>query len=463
MTIQDAERPCSVPDAPVVEPARASAVEPVPAAGPAAAEPVSAAAPAAAAEPAPAAAPVSAASLRSGAERGRRARRIIGPLQASAPIPLTPRQQSYLRARRWTDALLAGAGLLATAVLMAAVAAGVAVSMGRPVLFTQERMTRDGRIFRLRKFRSMRAIAPDGSDDDAARLVPFGRFLRASSLDELPSLWNVVRGDLSLVGPRPLTTDYYGRFSAEQFARHGVPAGLTGYAQVNGRNMLAWDDRLTLDQEYVERVGPLLDLRILWDTVATVLRRDGVTDQGGVTMSDFPGPQSTDRLELELQQPRESAHPTAQRWLCRDREGRRILQGTVRVADGIAELRALRLGPGFTDLDLEVLDPDLLAPDIFDADLLDEAILLLTSRLRAVHQAQWAILTAEAPLPEMLADALGRAGFVVPGGDAGFPTRQLPPVPQHGGGGGLIGYLGLVEDGFDVPQLAALDQQRRTR
>ncbi|HJF49970.1 MAG TPA: sugar transferase, partial [Brachybacterium paraconglomeratum] len=221
--------------------------------------------------------------------RGRRARTIVGPIQHLDPIRLSPGQQSYLRRRRRADVVLGSIGLAITALPMLAISAGVMVTMGRPVLFTKERMTQDGRVFRLRKFRSMRAVAPDGSDDDAARLVPFGRMLRETSLDELPSLWNVVRGDMALVGPRPLTTDYSGRFSAEQFARHTVPAGLTGYAQVHGRNSLAWDDRLTMDQEYVRRVGLVLDLRILVDTVTAVLHRRGVTDEDGVSMADFPG------------------------------------------------------------------------------------------------------------------------------------------------------------------------------
>lgn len=364
--------------------------------------------------------------VHSGAVRGRRARVIVGPVQSVTPIVLTQRQQSYLRVRRWTDAILAGLGLLVAALPILAVAVGVMMTMGRPVLFTQERMTQDGRIFRLRKFRSMRAVAPDGSDDDAARLVPFGRFLRASSLDELPSLWNVVKGDMSLVGPRPLTTDYYGRFSGEQFARHAVPAGLTGYAQVNGRNTLGWDDRLAMDQEYVAQVGPLLDLRILLGTVTTVLRRHGVTDEGGVTMADFPGPQAT--TELALEGP--DAHGS---WACRDREGESVLAGSALLLDGNVVQLGLRFGPQGPSAPPETLD---------------EAILLLASRLRVKLQAEWAFLAPGSELSEALVAALMRAGFVVPSAATRFPTQGPPPVALPDGTTPLIAFLGLPEENF---------------
>lgn len=390
-----------------------------------------------------AAAPSAVAAVRNATERGRRARVIVGPRQAQTPITLSSRQQDYLRVRKWIDALLAGLGLLIAALPMLAIAAGVALALGRPVLFTQERMTQDGRIFRLRKFRSMKAMAPDGSDDDAARLVPFGRFLRASSLDELPSLWNVLLGDMSLVGPRPLTTDYYGRFSADQFSRHAVPAGLTGYAQINGRNTLGWDDRLVMDQEYVERVGPIMDLKILLGTVTTVLRRHGVTDESGVTMADFPGPQST--YELELDGPDDRGD-----WACQDRKGRIVLEGTVqRYGADIAQLE-LRLGTRAQGDDVDVdLDPG----------LLDESILLLVSRLRVTHGAEWGHLAPGVELPAPLAAALSRAGFVTPGSAVRYPTHEpLPELPpealspaQTGPAAAvppLIAFLGLPEESF---------------
>ncbi len=373
------------------------------------------------------------------AGRGRRARGIVGPIQHLSPIRLAPGQVSYLRRRRRADVVLGGIGLAVSALPMLVISAGVMVTMGRPILFTQERMTQDGRVFRLRKFRSMRAVAPDGSGDDAARLVPFGKLLRETSLDELPSLWNVVRGDMSLVGPRPLTTDYFGRFSADQFARHAVPAGLTGYAQVHGRNALAWDDRLSMDQEYVRRLGPVLDVRILLDTVTAVLRRHGVTDDGGVTMSDFPGPQSTADLELD--------GPDAEgAWTCRDREDRVVLEGTAALLEpALVELR-IRLGAGAEGA---------------EAPLLDEALLLLASRLRAVHEAEWACLApGEEPGPE-LAAALARSGYAPPGSPVRHPTAVLPPAEVPDGTPAMIAFLGLPEEGFARPHPMSTDSAAR--
>ena len=357
--------------------------------------------------------------------QGGRAPAVVRPIQHLDPVRLSTRQLTYLRRRRLADVVLASIGLVVAAVPMAVVSAGVLVTMGRPVLFTQERRTQDGRAVRLQKFRSMRAVAPDGSDSDAARLVPFGRFLRASSLDELPSLWNIVRGDMSLVGPRPLTADYLGRFSAEQFARHAVPAGLTGYAQVNGRNALGWDDRLSLDREYVGRFGPALDLRILRDTVATVVRRDGVTDDSGVSMSDFPGPQSTIRLEME-------GPDSEGDWVCRNREGATLLQGGSELRDGGVAVLTLHLGPGQSGE---------------DAPLLDEAILLLVSRLRARSDVEWGGFLESRDLPEALAEALTRAGFVAPSAAVRFPTQELPPAEVSEEPVALIAHLGLPDEG----------------
>ena len=221
--------------------------------------------------------------------RGRRARTIVGPIQHLDPIRLSPGQQSYLRRRRRADVVLGSIGLAITALPMLAISAGVMVTMGRPVLFTQERMTQDGRVFRLRKFRSMRAVAPDGSDDDAARLVPFGRMLRETSLDELPSLWNIVRGDMSLVGPRPLLLQYLPLYSPEQARRHEVRPGLTGLAQVRGRNLVSWEDRFAMDVHYVDHRSLRLDLRILAETVTAVVGRRGVSSATSQTMEPFAG------------------------------------------------------------------------------------------------------------------------------------------------------------------------------
>lgn len=169
--------------------------------------------------------------------------------------------------------------------LMALVACAVRVALGSPVFFVQERAGRGGRPFRLFKFRSMRT----GPGTDAERLTPFGRFLRASSLDELPELLLVLRGTLSLVGPRPLPTAYLPRYSPEQARRHEVRPGITGWAQVNGRNRLSWDEKFRLDVWYVDHRSLALDLRILILTLAAVFRRSGISAAGEATMGEFNG------------------------------------------------------------------------------------------------------------------------------------------------------------------------------
>lgn len=169
--------------------------------------------------------------------------------------------------------------------LLAAVAVAVRLALGAPVFFVQERAGRGGKPFRLFKFRSMRT----GPGTDAARLTPFGRFLRASSLDELPELLLVLRGTLSLVGPRPLPTAYLPRYSPEQARRHEVRPGITGWAQVNGRNLLSWEEKFRLDVWYVDHRSLWLDLRILALTVLAVLRPSGVSADGEATMGAFRG------------------------------------------------------------------------------------------------------------------------------------------------------------------------------
>jgi len=193
--------------------------------------------------------------------------------------------------KRVLDVAAAGVGLLLLSPLIAAVALAVRVNLGAPVFFRQARPGLHGRPFRLVKFRTMRdATGPDGTPlPDEARLTRFGRFLRASSLDEFPELWNVLRGDMSLVGPRPLLTEYLPLYSPRHARRHEVRPGLTGWAQVNGRNALTWEARLELDVWYVEHRSLALDLRILLRTVATVLRRRGISHAGHATMERFRG------------------------------------------------------------------------------------------------------------------------------------------------------------------------------
>lgn len=172
---------------------------------------------------------------------------------------------------------------------MAVVAVIIRVTMGRPVLYRQRRAGRGGRPFELVKFRTMRVAAP-GYDDprfDKDRLTAVGIALRASSLDELPTLWNVVRGDMSLVGPRPLPVRYVPRYDATQARRLEVRPGVTGWAQVNGRNRLPWDERFRLDVWYVDNLSLLLDLRIVARTVRQVTRREGINPEGEATMPEF--------------------------------------------------------------------------------------------------------------------------------------------------------------------------------
>jgi lipopolysaccharide/colanic/teichoic acid biosynthesis glycosyltransferase len=198
--------------------------------------------------------------------------------------------------KRGVDLVIGLPALLVSLPLQAAVGALVAARLGRPVLFRQLRPGLHGQPFELLKFRTMHPVDPArGWTDDAARLTRFGRLLRSTSLDELPALWNVVRGDMSLVGPRPLLMHYLPLYSAEQARRHDVRPGLTGLAQVSGRNGLGWPERLRLDVEYVDRRSLALDLRILVATAASVLRREGITAEGHATVPEFTGAEPSDR------------------------------------------------------------------------------------------------------------------------------------------------------------------------
>ena len=193
--------------------------------------------------------------------------------------------------KRALDVLGAAVLLVVLAPLLIALAIAVRRNLGSPVLFTQVRPGYRGRPFTIYKFRTMRdATLPDGRPrPDEERLTPFGRRLRASSLDELPELWNVLRGDMSFVGPRPLIMEYLPRYTPEQARRMDVLPGITGLAQVSGRNALSWTDRFRLDVEYVDRWNLWLDARILWRTVAAVLARDGISAEGHATMPPFLG------------------------------------------------------------------------------------------------------------------------------------------------------------------------------
>jgi lipopolysaccharide/colanic/teichoic acid biosynthesis glycosyltransferase len=180
---------------------------------------------------------------------------------------------------------------IATAPVLALAALAIRVTMGSPVVFRQVRAGLHGRLFTLAKLRTMRAAAAgeDGLASDGVRLTRLGRWLRASSIDELPELWNVLRGDMALVGPRPLLPEYLPRYTPEQARRHAVRPGLTGLAQVRGRNGLDWPERLALDVWYVDHRSLRLDATILLQTLAAVLRHDGVTATGHATMPEFQG------------------------------------------------------------------------------------------------------------------------------------------------------------------------------
>jgi sugar transferase EpsL len=175
--------------------------------------------------------------------------------------------------------------------LVAIIGALVRFRLGSPVFFVQARPGRDEKVFRLIKLRTM-TDARDRSGallPDEERLTSFGRLLRSTSLDELPELWNVLRGDMSLVGPRPLLTRYLPLYSERHRRRHEVRPGITGLAQVSGRNAITWAQKLDLDIEYVERCSFALDVRILWRTLLSVLRREGISAEGVATMPEFTG------------------------------------------------------------------------------------------------------------------------------------------------------------------------------
>ena len=198
-------------------------------------------------------------------------------------------------AKRILDILLSAAGLLALSPVLAVVALAILVSEGRPVLFRQVRPGFRGQPFEMLKFRTMSTrLGPDGRPlPDDQRLTPLGRFLRATSLDELPELWNVLRGEMSLVGPRPLLMQYLPLYSAEQARRHDVRPGLTGWAQVNGRNAISWEEKFRLDVWYVDNRSFWLDVKILALTIVKVFRRDAISADGHATMPPFEGGGST--------------------------------------------------------------------------------------------------------------------------------------------------------------------------
>ncbi len=193
--------------------------------------------------------------------------------------------------KRALDVTISGLALVVLSPLLIVIATLVWLRLGRPILFKQERPGLHGRPFTLVKFRTMSLapVDPNDGSSDRDRLQPFGARLRSTSLDELPELWNILKGDMSLIGPRPLLVHYLPLYSERQARRHEVKPGVTGWAQVNGRNMTPWPERLEMDVWYVENRSPWLDLKILAMTIPSALRRIGVTQEGLATVEYFTG------------------------------------------------------------------------------------------------------------------------------------------------------------------------------
>ena len=193
--------------------------------------------------------------------------------------------------KRFFDVFASLCGLIVLSPIIIIVAWEISRKLGSPVLFRQVRPGKNGKYFEMIKFRTMLdAVDSNGQSlPDSERMTPFGSFLRSSSLDELPGLWNVLKGDMSLVGPRPLLVEYLPLYSKEQARRHDVRPGLSGWAQVNGRNAISWEDKFKLDVWYVENRSFWLDLKIIFLTLKKVVIRDGISAEGEVTMSKFTG------------------------------------------------------------------------------------------------------------------------------------------------------------------------------
>ena len=197
--------------------------------------------------------------------------------------------------KRPQDFLCALVAIIVLSPVMLITAILVRIKLGSPVLFTQDRPGKDGKIFKLYKFRTMLPPKSGVIDpaQDAARLTPFGKKLRSTSLDELPELFNILKGDMSVVGPRPLLVQYLSRYNAHQARRHEVRPGFTGLAQVHGRNAISWEDKFDWDVKYVDKVTFLGDWKIIFETIRTVLKKEGISSQNSSTMEEFMGKEVT--------------------------------------------------------------------------------------------------------------------------------------------------------------------------
>lgn len=193
--------------------------------------------------------------------------------------------------KRFLDIFLSGMALIVLSPLLLVTAILVRVKLGSPVIFCQERPGKDEKIFKLHKFRSMSDARDENGNllPDEIRLGKFGRNLRATSLDELPELWDIFRGKMSIVGPRPLLVKYLPLYNDEQHRRHDVRPGLTGWAQVHGRNLASWEERFAYDVDYVDNISFALDVKIIFMTIRCVFAREGISAEGSATMEDFVG------------------------------------------------------------------------------------------------------------------------------------------------------------------------------
>ncbi len=193
--------------------------------------------------------------------------------------------------KRALDIVLSACALIVLSPVMAVTALLVRLKLGSPIIFSQERPGKHGKIFRLHKFRTMKDLYDENGEPlpDELRLTAFGKKLRSSSLDELPELWNILKGDMSIVGPRPLLVRYLPRYNERQSHRHDVMPGLTGYAQANGRNAISWEEKFEMDVRYAENISLALDVKIILQTVKAVLRREGISSAQSATMEEFMG------------------------------------------------------------------------------------------------------------------------------------------------------------------------------
>lgn len=193
--------------------------------------------------------------------------------------------------KRFIDLFLSLTGLLLLSPIMFTIAVLVRINLGKPIIFSQTRPGYLGKPFDIYKFRTMSNALSDNGEllPDQFRLTRFGRFLRSTSLDELPNLWTIIKGDMSIVGPRPLLMEYLPLYNSEQAKRHLVKPGLTGWAQINGRNAISWKEKLALDTWYVENLSVRLDLKIIFITIKKTIMREGISAEGEATMTKFTG------------------------------------------------------------------------------------------------------------------------------------------------------------------------------